>query len=108
MGEQSRFGGSSSGDQGDSKRGRITYNWTETGTKDVIGVVEEKRLAAKELLLDIEKIMGRDKMSEVASAIMTLHQEPENDSRIDFEEMLKENPDLLQRLNHFLPAKLRN
>ena len=78
---------------------------SETGTNDVTRVVEERRSSAKELLLDIQREMGKEKMAEVAGAIISLNQGSERESKEALLRILKNQPQLHQRLVKFLPRR---
>ena len=67
--------------------------------------VEERRSAAKQLLLDIQRDLGKDKMAEVAGAIISLNQGSERESKEALLRILKNQPQLHQRLMEFLPRR---
>ena len=67
--------------------------------------MEERRSAAKQLLLDIQRDMGKDKMAEVAGAIISLNQGLERESKEALLRILKDQPILHQRLVEFLPRR---
>jgi hypothetical protein len=41
----------------------------KTGIADVTGAVEDRRVRAKQLLLDVEQQLGKEKMAEVVDVI---------------------------------------
>lgn len=78
---------------------------SETGTQDVIGAVEERRSEAKEVLLDIQRDLGKDGLAEVAGAIISLHQGAEDESKEALVRILKSHPQHYERLIEFLPKR---
>ena len=80
---------------------------TKTGTSDVTGATEERRVDAKQLLLDIEDQLGKEKLAEVVNAIKRLHQKPISDLKSELVEVLKGHAELLQRFLEFLPRRFR-
>lgn len=95
-------GDGNSAARGENKRPK---NWSETATSDVTKAVEERRSSAKQLLLDIQRDMGKEKMAEVAGAIISLNQGSERESKEALLRILKNEPQLHQRLVEFLPKK---
>jgi hypothetical protein len=79
----------------------------KTGTNDVTGALEERRVEAKQLLLDTAEEMGNEKMAEVADAIKRLHQQSVAELKIVLVDILKGHTDLLKRFIDFLPKRLR-
>lgn len=95
---------SSAGENPKKKKAK-TESWSDTSTGDVTKAVEERRSAAKQLLLDIQRDMGKDKMAEVAGAVISLNQGSERDSKEALLRILKNHPALHQRLVEFLPRR---
>jgi len=89
----------------ESRKKAKTETWSDTGTGDVTKAVEERRSAAKQLLIDIQRDMGKDKMAEVAGAVISLNQGSERDSKEALLRILKNHPALHQRLVEFLPRR---
>jgi len=83
----------------------LRWSRSETGTSEVASAVEERRSAAKQLLLDIQRDLGKDKMAEVAGAIISLNKGSERDSKEALLRILKNQPHLHQRLVEFLPRR---
>jgi uncharacterized protein (DUF2336 family) len=78
---------------------------SETGTGDVSQAVEGRRSDAKQLLMDIQREMSKDKMAEVAGAIISLNQGSEMESKGALLRILKNSPELHARLVEFLPRR---
>ncbi|CAB9523474.1 Mesoderm induction early response 1 [Seminavis robusta] len=87
------------------EKGSESANWSDTGTGDVSQAVEGRRSDAKQLLLDIQRELGKDKMAEVGGAIISLNQGSEVESKEALLRILKNHPQLHQRLVEFLPRR---
>lgn len=80
---------------------------SKTATGDVIGAVENRRVDAKQLLLEVEERLGKEKLAEVADAIKRLHQTSVTELRLHLFDILRGHPDLIQKFVAFLPARFR-
>lgn len=74
----------------------------------MIGAVEQRRISAKELLLEIQKAVGTEKLARVVSAVKALH-DPSSvgDLKKVLVDILRNHPDLLERSMEFLPRRFR-
>jgi hypothetical protein len=77
----------------------------KTSTGDVTGDVEERRVSAKQLLLDLERKLGPEKLAEVANAIKRWHQESIPELQVFLVEVLRGQTELLERFLDFLPKR---
>jgi len=73
----------------------------------VVGAVEDRRSAAKELLLQIQTDMGSEAMEQIAQAVRSLHRRPIDDLKDRAVEILQGQPDLLEKFLRFLPRRFR-
>jgi hypothetical protein len=80
-------------------------NRAKTSTGDVTGDVEERRVNAKQLLLDLERKLGPEKLAEVANAIKRWHQESIPELQVFLVEILRGQTELLERFLDFLPKR---
>ena len=78
----------------------------KTSISDLTGAVEDRRVNAKKLLLDIEAKMGKDKLIEVVAIIKRLNQRsiPSN-LRAIIVDICSGHPEFEQRLLEFLPQR---
>jgi len=74
---------------------------------EVIGAVEERRVAAKELLLQIQLELGTEKMTQIAEAIKLLHQSSVSELKERAVDLLHERPELLDKFLEYLPKRFR-
>jgi hypothetical protein len=82
-------------------------DWSKTGVFDVIGVVDERRTSAKDLLFDIQQAVGTEKMKQICRAIKSLHSKSVGDLKDRAEEILQSHPVLLDRFLDYLPKRFR-
>lgn len=80
---------------------------SKTGMADVVGAAEGRRVAAKELLLQIQEAMGSETMALIAEAVKTLHGVSSSDLKERAVGILREQPHLLERFLGFLPKRFR-
>lgn len=82
-------------------------DWSKTSVFDVIGVVDERRTSAKDLLFDIQQAVGTEKMKQICRAIKSLHSKSVGDLKDRAEEILQSHPGLLDRFLDYLPKRFR-
>jgi len=87
--------------------GAKARDWSKTGMTDVVGAVEGRRVAAKELLLQIQEVMGTETMALIAEAVKNLHKRSIPDLKERAVGILRDQPDLLERFMDFLPKRFR-
>jgi hypothetical protein len=81
--------------------------WHKTSVSDVTGAVEDRRVAAKDLFLQVQSSLGSDAMNELASAVKLLRDGEIEEVKDVFVEVLKDQPNLLDRFLAFLPKRYR-
>jgi hypothetical protein len=79
----------------------------KTSVADVTRAVEDRRIAAKELFLQVQNELGSDAMNELAAAVKSLKDGDIEDVKDTFVEVLQDQPDLLDRFLAFLPKRFR-
>ena len=79
----------------------------KTAMSEVIGAVGERRITAKELLLQIQLELGTERMIQITDAIKALHQSSVPELKERAVELLHEKPELLDRFLDFLPKRFR-
>jgi len=79
----------------------------KTSVADVTGAVEERRVAAKELFLQVQSDLGPVAMNELAAAVKSLKDGEIEDVKETFVEVLQDQPELLDRFLAFLPKRYR-
>jgi hypothetical protein len=82
-------------------------NRARTAMPEVIGAVEDRRVAAKELLLQIQLELGSEKMTLIAEAIKLLHQSSVSALKERVVDLLHERPELLEKFLEYLPKRFR-
>mmetsp|Transcript_22659 Transcript_22659/g.37475 ORF Transcript_22659/g.37475 Transcript_22659/m.37475 type:complete len:657 (-) Transcript_22659:153-2123(-) len=82
-------------------------DWSKTPTTDVVGVVEERRTSAKDLLMEIHQAVGPEKMAEICKAIKTLERRSIADLKERAGEILRGHPMLLDKFVEYLPRQYR-
>ena len=87
---------------------RFHLHRTKTGTTEATGALEERRIGAKQLLVDVEEQLGKEKMAEVADAIKRLHQKSVAELKAVLVDILNGQTELLLRFQDFLPKRLRS
>lgn len=80
----------------------------KTGMADITGAVEERRVKAKELLLDVESQFGKEKMAEVADSIKHLHQKSITELKTNLVDIFKGDAEFQKRFLEFLPKRFRS
>eukprot|EP00934_Nitzschia_sp_Nitz4_P006222 Nitzschia sp. Nitz4//scaffold166_size90379//38179//40233//NITZ4_005055-RA/size90379-snap-gene-0.44-mRNA-1//1//CDS//3329538190//6212//frame0 len=78
-------------------------NPQETRIGDITGSLDDRRVAAKRVLLDVEQEMGKDKLLEVLSVIKTFHKKPTADSRQLMVKVLQGHEHLQEGVLAFFP-----
>lgn len=81
---------------------------SKTPTSDVVGVVEERRTSAKDLLVDVHQAVGPEKMAEICKAIKSLERGSIADLKERAGEILHGHPVLLDRFLEYLPKQYRS
>lgn len=79
----------------------------KTGVSDVTHAVEERRLAARDLFLQVQAELGTQTLNELASAVKSLKDGSIEDLKETFVDLLREQPELLDRFLAFLPKRFR-
>lgn len=80
----------------------------KTGIADVTGAVEDRRVRAKQLLLDVEQQLGKEKMAEVVDVIKRLHRKSVAELKSLLVDILKDNAEFQHRFLEFLPNRFRS
>ena len=83
-------------------------DWSKTGVSDVVGVVEERRSSAKDLLFDIQQAVGTEKMRQICRAIKSLQSKSISELKEHAVEILDSHPILLERFLDYLPKRYRS
>jgi hypothetical protein len=86
----------------DAKRRK---HWSETSVAESTGAVEERRQSAKGLLLEVQKVKGKETMGEVAAIIRQLHTSYDAETKDALFSLLRGDPDLQKRFLDFLPKR---
>jgi hypothetical protein len=86
----------------DAKRRK---HWSETSVAESTGAVEERRQSAKDLLLEVQKVKGKETMGEVAAIIRQLHTSYDAETKDALFSLLRGHPDLQKRFLDFLPKR---
>jgi len=82
-------------------------DWTKTGSSSVAISLEERRAKAKELLLDVEAKLGRNKMLEVFRVIKKADGTSLVQSKTKLLEIFRGHKEFQSRFLEFLPQQLR-
>ena len=90
----------------DSRNGKT--DWSKTGVSEVVGVVEERRTSAKDLLFDIQQAVGAEKMRHICRAIKSLQSKSISEMKERVAEILDSHPTLLDRFLDYLPKRHRS
>lgn len=85
----------------------VIYYRSKTGMPDVVGSAEERRVEAKELLLQIQSTMGKEAMAQIATAVKNLHNTSIGDLKEHALGILQDRPDLFEKFVEFLPRRFR-
>jgi Paired amphipathic helix repeat len=85
----------------------IMIHRAKTTISDVIGAVEERRIIAKELLLQIQLELGNEKLLQIMEAVKLLHRSSVAELKERAVELLHDKPELLDRFLAFLPKRFR-
>jgi hypothetical protein len=80
-------------------------HWSETSVAETTGAVEERRQSAKDLLLEVQKVKGKETMGEVAAIIRQLHTAYDAETKDALFSHLRGYPDLQKRFLDFLPKR---
>jgi hypothetical protein len=80
-------------------------HWSETSVAETTGAVEERRQSAKDLLLEVQKVKGKETMGEVAAIIRQLHTSYDAETKDALFSLLRGHPDLQKRFLDFLPKR---
>lgn len=72
-----------------------------------MGATEDRRIAAKQLLYEVKDVLGKDAMIEVAAAVKSYQYRSIPDLKESLVDLLKGQPDLLERFIDFLPLRFR-
>ena len=80
---------------------------TKTGNSTVAVSVEERRVKAKELLLDVEAKLGRGKMMKVFEVFKTADESALVQSKTKLLEIFRGHQEFQSRFLEFLPQQLR-
>lgn len=91
---------------GEAKESRPKKHWSETSVGEVTGAVEDRRLTAKALLLDVQDTMGKDVMGEVAGIVRDLYRSYSIQSKKELFGLLRGQPELQKRFLDFLPKNV--
>ena len=78
-------------------------DWSKTPVTDVLGVVDERRSSAKDLLIDIQNALGSEKLKLLCKAIKSLQSKSVQELKDRAEEVLHGQPLLLDRFLNYLP-----
>ena len=89
----------------DGRNGKT--DWSKTGISDVVGVVEERRSSAKDLLGDIQQAVGTEKAKQICRAIKSMHSKSISELKGRAVEILHSHPTLLDRFLDYLPQRYR-
>lgn len=79
----------------------------KTGVADTTHAVEERRVAARDLFLQVQSELGTQTMNELAAAVKSMKDGSLEDLKDTFVELLQKQPELLERFLAFLPKRLR-
>ena len=71
------------------------------------GALEDRRVQAKELLLEINDTLGREKMAEVIDAIKLHHEDSMSELKPVLLDVLDGYPEFQKRLLDYLPERFR-
>jgi histone deacetylase complex regulatory component SIN3 len=70
-------------------------------------VAEERRTSAKDLLVDIQQVVGPEKMAEICKTIKSLERRSVSDLKERVGEILHGQPVLFDRFLDYLPKQYR-
>jgi hypothetical protein len=90
----------------DRREPRRKKQWAETASSEVIGSVEERRQAAKTLLLDVQRVMGNQVMKEAAAIVRELSKSYNTRAKHELFSLLQGQPELQKRFLDFLPKSV--
>jgi MinD superfamily P-loop ATPase len=78
----------------------------KTAISDVAGAIEERRIKAKKLLIDVETQMGKDKLAEIVDVIKRFNQRSiTTNLKAVIVDICNGYPEFEQRLLEFLPKR---
>jgi hypothetical protein len=80
-------------------------HWSETSATESTGAVEERRQSAKDLLLEVQNVKGKETMAEVAAIIRQLHTAYDAETKDALLSLLRGHPELQKRFLDFLPKR---
>jgi len=80
-------------------------HWSETSVAESTGALEDRRQSAKDLLLQVQNVKGKDVMAEVAAIIRQLHASYDPETKDALFSLLRGHPDLQKRFLDFLPKR---
>lgn len=80
---------------------------TQTRSTSLAVSIEERRAKAKELLLDVEAKLGRNKMMKTLEVFQYADEMPIAECKIKLLEICKGHKDFQSRFLEFLPQELR-
>ena len=84
---------------------RKAFQCTETSVNDVTGALENRRKRAKALLVDVQKLLGEEKLAAVALAVRKLHRSYSSEAKLELFRLLEDNVDLQRRFLEFMPMQ---
>jgi len=82
-------------------------DWTKTGSSSLAVSLEERRAKAKELLLDVEAKLGRNKMLKVFEVFKNADETTLTECKTKLLEIFRGRHDFQTRFLEFLPQQLR-
>jgi ELM2 domain len=85
---------------------RAKKHWSESTAEEAAASAEERISSAKSLFLDIQAVLGHDKLVEVMDLIRALEEKPSNLLKAELLSTLKGQPEFQQRLHEFLPKRM--
>lgn len=82
-------------------------DWTKTATSTVATSLEQRRVKAKELLLDVEAKLGRNKMMRVFEVFRNADETGIAQAKTNLLEIFRGHQDFQSRFLEFLPQQMR-
>mmetsp|Transcript_87023 Transcript_87023/g.130488 ORF Transcript_87023/g.130488 Transcript_87023/m.130488 type:complete len:615 (-) Transcript_87023:44-1888(-) len=90
-----------------AKKRVVGSEWSKTSISDVAGAIEERRIKAKKLLLDVEKHMGEEKLHQIVTVIKRFNQRSTTANlKAMIVNICSGHPEFEQRLLEFFPKRL--
>ena len=86
--------------------GSSGQHWSETNPNDLARATEERRDKAKQLMMDVNEMLGKNVTGQIANAVKELNRSDTPAARAALFSLLHGHTDLQRRFNEFLPKQV--